>query len=131
MPQISSRLTVKIDVAGESVTFHCRRPTGAEISAFLSKRFITKRNRVESRLYEARAEFADSIILDVENAQFENAAGEILPLNAQTALTDDDKRHWSGILGAPVGSWKDLIPLNWKVGVAIYFEDAPGDGEGN
>jgi hypothetical protein len=131
MAQIANRIRIKIDVAGETVTFICRRPAGRMISEFLTKRFVTRRNKVESRLYEARGEFADSIILDVENAQYERADGTMAALNAETVLTDQDKQYWTGILGSPVQTWKDLIPLNWKVGVAMYFEDAQGDGEGN
>jgi hypothetical protein len=128
----SSKVRIPVDVSGEVVTFICRKPTGKETSQFLNKRFVTERNKVKSRLYDARQDFANSIIVDVENATYENAAGEVLPINAQTVLSEEDKRYCSGILGEPVETWKDLIPLNWKVAVAMHFEDAPeGEEPGN
>jgi len=125
------KVRISIDVAGERVTFICRPPTGKEVSEFLNRRFVTRRNKIESRLYDARRDFVDSILLDIENAEWENANGELLPLNAATELTEEDKRHCAAILGAPVESWKDLIPLNWKASVAMHFEDVQGEGEGN
>jgi hypothetical protein len=119
-----TRVRVAVDVGGEDVVFICRTPTAKETSAFLNNRFVTKRNKVTSHLYDARANFMDAIVVDVENAQFRNAAGEVLPLNAQTVLTDDDKRQCGAVLGVQVESWKDLIPLSWKSSAAMKFEDS-------
>ncbi len=128
----SDQVRIAIDVQDETVTFICRQPTGKEVSEFLSRRFITKRNKVQSRLYEAREEFVNRILLDVENAQYKNAKGEVLPLTKDTQLSDEDKRFCSSVLGTQVETWKDLIPLNWKCGVALHFEDtAAGDEAGN
>jgi len=124
-----NQVRVAIDVQGETVTFVCRRPTAKEVSDFLSKRFVQKRNKVEARLYEARQEFVDKIIVDIENAQFRNAAGETLELNKDTVLTDADKAYCSSVLGFQVTSWKDLISLNWKASAAQYFEDGQPEGD--
>jgi hypothetical protein len=127
-----TRVRVAVDVGGEDVVFICRTPTARETSVFLNNRFVTKRNKVTSHLYEARAEFISAIVVDVENAQFRNAAGEVLPLNAQTVLTDDDKRQCGAVLGVQIETWKDLIPLSWKSSAAMKFEDsqnASGEGE--
>jgi len=127
-----NQVRVAIDVQGETVTFVFRRPTAKEVSDFLSKRFVQKRNKVQSRLYEARQEFIDQIIIDIENAQFRNAAGEILELNKDTVLTDLDKSYCSSVLGFQVDSWIDLISVNWKASAAQYFEDGqPEDESGN
>lgn len=133
---LASKLRIPIAVGGETVTMICRQPTAKEVSAFLSQRFQTHRNKVKSRLYEARPEFARKILQDVENAQYESASGAILPLSAQTVLSDEDRRHAGALLGRAVDSWLDLIPDSWFSAVAMRFEDAAPededeDGEGN
>ncbi|MCL4797638.1 MAG: hypothetical protein KJZ84_23950 [Bryobacteraceae bacterium] len=131
---LSSKQRIPISVGGETVTMICRQPTAKEVSIFLSQRFETKRNKIKSRLYEARPEFVRKILLDVENAQYESAGGEIRPLNAQSVLSEEDLRHASALLGRQVESWLDLIPDSWFSAVAMRFEDAAPDdedGEGN
>jgi hypothetical protein len=128
----ATSVRIRVPVGDDDVVFVCRRPTGREISKFLSSRYVTKRNKMEPRLYEARLEFVNSILRDVEGATFRNAAGEELPLNAASTLTAEDKALWAGTLGEPVESWKDLIPVTWKSSVAMYFEDsAAGEDAGN
>jgi hypothetical protein len=119
-----TQVRVPVDVGGEDVILICRTPTAKETSSFLNNRFVTKRNKVTSHLYEARADFITAIVVDLENAQFRNAVGEVLPLNAQTVLTDEDKRQCGAVLGVQVESWKDLIPLSWKSSAAMKFEDS-------
>ncbi len=121
---IASTRRIELEVGGDTVTFVCRIPTGPAMSKFLSSRFRTQRNKVESRVYEARAEFFDAIIVDLENAQFENAENQTVDLGAATVLTEADKTKWSGLMGVPVSGWKDLIPLGWKSSVAQWFEDS-------
>jgi len=129
----SANIRITVPVSGEDVVFICRRPAAKEISQFLSSRNRTHRNKVTSRLYEAREEFARSIIQDAENVSYRSVTGEELPLNARTSLSAEDKEHWSKVLGVKVESWLDLIPLSWFSSVAMYFEDSlPDDGpEGN
>jgi hypothetical protein len=128
----ATSVRIRVPVGDDDVVFVCRRPTGREISKFLSSRYVTKRNKMEPRLYEARLEFVNSILRDVEKATFRNAAGDELPLNAAATLTAEDKALWSGTLGEPVECWKDLIPVTWKSAVAMYFEDSTaGEDAGN
>ena len=115
---------IAIDVNGDTVVFICRVPSATELSKFLNSRFETKRNKVKSCVYEAREEFINKIATDIENATYAGADGEEKPLNAQTVLSDQDKTYWSGILGVPVQTWKDLIPLSWKSSAAQRFEDS-------
>lgn len=126
-------IRITVPVPGDEVVFVCRRPSAKEISKFLTSRNRTHRNKVTSRLYEAREEFARSIILDVENVSFRTASGEVKPLNAQTTLSAEDKEHWSKVLDVKVESWLDLISISWFSSVAMFFEDTlPDDGaEGN
>lgn len=131
---LTTKLRIPISVGGETVTMICRQPTAKEVSNFLAQRFETKRNKIKSRLYEARPEFARKILIDVENAQYETSNGEIKQLTAQTVLTEDDTRHATALLGRPVETWLDLIPDSWFSAVAMRFEDAAPedeDGEGN
>ena len=129
MPKIASTRRVSIDVSGETVTFICRTPTAAEQSHFLNNRFSTKRNKVETRVYQARAEFMDKITVDIEGATYDDAAGTELPLNAATVLTDGDKTKWAEISARRCRSWKDLIPLSWKSSAAQRFEDSQNQPE--
>jgi hypothetical protein len=129
MPKIASTRRVSIDVSGETVTFICRTPTAAEQSRFLNSRFSTERNKVKTRIYEARAEFMDLITVDVEGATYEQANDDEAKLSKATVLNDADKSMWAGILGAPVKSWKDLIPLSWKSSAAQRFEDSNNQPE--
>jgi hypothetical protein len=136
MPEVvSNNIRITVPIGNEDVVFICRRPTTKEISKFLSSRYVQKRNKVETRLYEAREAFVNSILVDVENVTFRNAANESLPLNAATILTEADRASWAMQLDVKPSelTWKDLVPLNWKSGVAMYFEDTQADGpdEGN
>lgn len=126
---ITSNVSIKVPVGGETVTFVCRRPSAQVMSAFLKNRFETKGKRVKSNLYEARATLIDKILFDIEGAEYESADGQSVPLNRNTVLTDADKQKWQGILGIPVNDWKDLIPLSWKSSAAMSFEDAQPDDE--
>ncbi len=137
MVQIATdNLRIPVPVGNEDVVFVCRRPRAKEISNFLNNRWRRgPRGKIIDRLYDARREFVDSILIDVENVTWKTAAGETVPLNAGTVLTEADRQHWSEMLGEPVASWKDLIPLNWKSAVAVHVEDALNfsqeDEEGN
>ncbi len=134
MALIISSIKIPIEVGGETVNLICRRPTAKELSSFLSSRFVQKRNKMQSRIYEARSEFIDQILVDVENAQVQNAAGDVLEITKDLVLTEDDKRHLTSSLGDNIENWRDLIPLNWKASAAMYFEDqhqAAPDEEGN
>jgi hypothetical protein len=137
MPEVVvNNIRISVPIGSEDVVFVCRRPSAKEISKFLSSRYIQKRNKVEARLYEAREAFVNSILVDVENVTFRNAANESLPLNAATILTEADRASWAAQLDVKPSelTWKDMVPLNWKSGVAMYFEDAQSekeDDEGN
>jgi hypothetical protein len=125
MPKIASNRRVSINIAGDVVTFICRTPTAEEHSKFLNGRFNTKKNRVESNVYPARAAFMDKITVNIEGATYEDAEGVERPLNASTSFTDADKKKWAGELGLPsIESWRDLIPLSWKSSAAQQFEDS-------
>lgn len=102
-------LRISVPVGNEEVVFVVRRPSAQEISRFLSRRVENKRNKMTSRLYEAREEFANSIIQDVEGAEYISPSGETLPLNAK------------------VEGWLDMVPLNLKTSVAMFFEDVQGE----
>lgn len=129
----TSHMKITIPVGGEEVTFTLRRPTAKDLSKFLNSRFEQKRNKVVSKVYEARVAFIDAHIEDIGNASFQDASGEVRPLNKDTSLSAEDKAFASGILGTPVESWKDLISVSWKSSAAMFFEDANqgGDSEGN
>ena len=136
MPKSAFREDVRvvIDVDGEDVVFICRKPTGQEVSKFLSARFEQgRRGKVESHLYEARERFMRSIVVDIENATYQNADRQILPLTAVAVLSDADKQFASGVLKTDVRDWRDLIPANWYSSAAMHFEDAANNGadEGN
>ncbi|HZL56927.1 MAG TPA: hypothetical protein VFC21_07590 [Bryobacteraceae bacterium] len=130
---VAPKKRVAIDVNGETVVFICRTPSAGEMSAFLNSRFITKRNKVESRAYEAREAFMDKVAIDIENATYAGADGVEKPLDASTVLSSDEKTYLAGILGKPVDSWKDVIPMQWKSSAAQRFEDsatAPEEEDG-
>jgi hypothetical protein len=127
---IGSTIAINIPVGDETVVLVCRRPTTQEQSKFLKDRFEAKGRKVKSHLYETRVALIDKILLDVKNAEYETASGERKPLNNGTSLADEDKRHWSGILGTTVETWRDLIPPSWKSSAAMRFEDPqPEDDE--
>ncbi len=127
---IRRNIEISIDVSGDKVIIVCRRPTPQEQSAFLNARFEAKGRKVRSHLYEAREALIDKIMVDVRNATYETAAGELKPLNSQTVLAQQDQDHWSSILGVQVQNWKDLIPVSWKSSAAMHFEDPhPEDDE--
>lgn len=134
---VAIRRTVEIEVlvGGETVTLVCRQPTAQQLSGFLNARFEAKGRKVKSHLYSARTGLIDQVLVDIKNATYENAQGELKTLNASTVLSEGDVAYWSGILGSKVESWKDLIPMSWKSSAAMRFEDpqpeddAAGEGD--
>ena len=70
MPVTSFQRSVRIRilVGDETVTLICRQPTGAEVSRFLSDRFVQKGRKITNRQTEARITFINGILEDVENA---------------------------------------------------------------
>ena len=65
-----------------------------------------KRNQVKDVSQEARIAFFDSMALDVENYEDQDAAGIWVPVRAATHP-----------------GWKDLIPASWKTSCASFFEE--------
>lgn len=136
MPVTSFQKSIRIGVVvgDETVTFICRQPTGAETSRFLSDRFVQKGRKITNRQSEARIDFINRILIDVENAAYETAAGEIVPLNARVTLTDEDRAYAAAILGSEVRDWKDLVNASWKATAAMRFEESQideGEAAGN
>ncbi|MGE5487570.1 MAG: hypothetical protein ACM3ZB_07090 [bacterium] len=130
----ATKIRIPIPVGDETVIMICRRPTAEELNKFLSARFRASGRKVQTHLYEAREELIDKVLIDVENAEYEGPDGKLRPLSARTELTEEEKTFCSGVLGKPVKTWKDLIPLSWKSSAAMHFEDpapeAP-EAEGN
>ena len=134
MAELEKKLVrIVVSAGNEDVIFVCRKPNARDMAKFLNSRYTQRRNKIETRLYEARAEFVDAILVDVENVTFKNSAGVSVPLNAQTQFTDEDRASWAADLDVRPSelTWKDLLPLNWKSGVAMYFEDAQSRLEGD
>ncbi len=131
MPVLSfaEMIRIAIPVGDEQIILIVRQPKAKEQSTFLNARFTNKGKKVESHLYEARIAFTRSILLDVENASYLNRAGQELPLNKATVLSDDEKLHASKTLGISVDSWVDLVSPTWLAGGAMYFEDAAPEDE--
>lgn len=127
MNEISqAKLRIRVTTGNEDVVFICRQPSAKEVSKFLASRFVTHRNKQVNRLYEARQSFIDSIIEDVENVSYRDAAGNLVPLHAGTQFTPEDIATWSKTLDLRPSEvdWKALIPLNWKSSAAMFFEDS-------
>jgi len=133
MPVASFRKSIRIRVivGDETVVLVCRQPTGAEVSKFLSERFTQKGRKITNHHGEARVAFINRILIDVENATYENADGQMLPLNAQTSLTEGDLAYASRILDIPVRDWKDLVNASWKATAAMTFEESQVEDEGS
>ncbi len=127
---VSTKVRISVPIGNESVVLICRRPTAAELNAFLQRRFEAKGKKVKSHLYDAREELMYRILVDAENAEYEHKDGTTAPLNARTVLSEDDKAHWSSVLGKQVNTWIDLVPLSWLSSAAMHFEDpSPEDEE--
>lgn len=126
---VSMRVRISVPVGEENVVLICRRPTAAELNAFLKERFEARGKKVRSHLYEAREELMRKVLVDAENAEYERKDGATAPLNSKTVLSDEDKAHWSSILGRKVETWIDLVPLSWLSSAAMHFEDAAPEGE--
>lgn len=96
-----------------------RRPSADAVQRFLKARTVTRRNKLENHAYEARIDFIDGILVDVEGVAYEDLQGEVHPLNSSVSL---ENVH-PDVRGS-ASSWKDLIPVNWKSSAAMYFEDS-------
>ncbi len=130
---LSSNIRISIPVGDEEVVLICRKPTTDEVNHFLSSRFVARGRKVQQNFVEERVKFVDKVLVNVENVGYENAQGEMVPLTAQTPLSDEDKAHAAKLLGCKVESWKDLINVAWKCAAAMRFEEPQieegGDGK--
>jgi hypothetical protein len=115
---------VIVPVGNEEVTLILRRPSAEEVSRFHNKRFVQHGRKFDNVQGTARINFIDSVLIDVANATYTNAAGLELPLNSKVELDEEDRRYASAILGAPVTSWKDLVNPTWKISAAMQFEES-------
>ena len=89
----------RFDFGSSEIVVVVRQPTASELSEFLKARFVQRRNKVISRHQEARLEFVDKILTDVEQASFKGADGQVHPLTCQTELTEGDRAKWTRLLG--------------------------------
>lgn len=81
-----------------------RRPTLKELRSFLQPRFEIRENCIEDHSVEVREEFIDSLLVGCENIEI-RINGIYKPLSPEVA------------------DWKELIPLSWKISVALQFEE--------
>ncbi len=127
--KLSNLIRFKHWEGGESVTVVLRHPTPEELNKFLKDRFQTVRNVVRNNQPEARRALIDKILVNVEGFTADNAKGEEVQVNKDLVLSDEDRIHWSAVLGFPVQTWKDLIPATWKNSWALRFEESREDAE--
>lgn len=114
--------SVRIQVA-DGVTLVCRRPTTVRLERFLSDRFVVKRNKRINNLIPARTAFIKEHLVNIEGAQYEDAAGNMRPLTAEATLTVEDKSMIGAVLGVEVKDWRDIIPSHWLSTAAAWFEE--------
>jgi hypothetical protein len=128
---VSSIRRVRIEL-NEAVVLVIRQPTAAEVSRLSTSRTKTKGTRVEFDAFSARVAFAKPLLVDVENASYETAAGEQAPLGKSTNLSEADRAHLSSLLGERVERWQDVVPPAWLESVGMIFEPKmPEDGGKN
>lgn len=120
--------TLNIPVA-DGVTAVCRPPSARIQEAFLANRFLRQGKKTVNNYIPARVKFAREILFDLNGAEWTNAAGEVLPLNKQTTFTDADRAYLSDLLGDPVSTWKDLVPVNFYSTIAARFEERSEEAE--
>ena len=123
---LTGNVRVKVEVGDEVVTFVVRRPTAAEQSSFLSKRFVQGDNGLKNNAQAVRVELVDKILVDVHGLEYENAEGAVVPLNASSTFSEADRRLLEAQTGIAVRDYRDLIPMNLKCSVATYFEERVG-----
>ena len=119
---------ITIPVGDEAVVIIVKEPSSKERSDFLSSRFAMQGRKVKNQMTEARAKFIRPLLLDVENATFEDAQGSPHPLNKSTTLSDEDKSYVELVLGIPVKDWRDLVNVSWLSSAAMAFEDTAPEG---
>ena len=67
---LTSTIRIRVNTGGdEPVIFILRRPSADKVQRFLKGRTETKRNKLVNRAYEARVEFIDGLLVDVEDVQ--------------------------------------------------------------
>ena len=121
---------ITIPVGDEQVILILREPTSKERSDFLTARFQVQGRKVKSHVSEARARFIRPLLLEIENAEYENADGVFVPLNSKVTLSETDKSSVGLVLGAPVNDWRDLVNVTWLSSAAMAYEDAAPETEG-
>lgn len=132
LPSFDSSRRIKLPVGDDYVTLIVREPSAKEVSNFLTSRFRQKGRKIDSSGHaEARAKFTKSILVDIENAGYRAADGEMRPLNKSTSLSDQDKAFAAGFLGHPVEDWRDLVNFTWLASAAMLFEESTQDEGGN
>lgn len=78
---------------------------------------------------DSEIELVNAILIDVEDFKYETADGQEEFLTKDTpvsALT-----HFEEAFGHPITSWKDVIPVTWKTGLAFRVLGGMGEQEKN
>ena len=119
---------ITIPVGDDSVVIIVREPSSKERSDFLTARFEMQGRKVKNHQAQARARFIRPLLMDVENATYEDAAGNAQPLNKNTTLAEVDKTSIEAVLGVPINDWRDLLNVSWLSSAAMAFEDPAPEG---
>ena len=119
---------ITIPVGDESVVIIVREPSSKERSDFLTSRFEMQGRKLKNLQTQARGRFIRPLLMDIENATYEDAAGNAQPLNKNTTLAEADKTYIETVLGIPVNDWRDLVNASWLSSAAMAFEDPAPEG---
>ena len=119
---------ITIPVGDESVVIIVREPSSKERSDFLTSRFEMQGRKLKNLQTQARGRFIRPLLMDIENATYEDVAGNAQPLNKNTTLAEADKTYIETVLGIPVNDWRDLVNASWLSSAAMAFEDPAPEG---
>lgn len=106
MARVSNQYRIAVRLGGppeDDPVLIIRRPTDDEIHDFYNARFEGARGT--PRYSQARAEFVDRILLDVQNVEVEIEPGRFVPLTPA------------------IPGWKGWIDAGWKSSVAAMYEE--------
>lgn len=115
---------VKVSVAeNANVILVLRNYTVDEYTSYLDSQFkVRKRGKIDSHFTQARVQFIDKLLVDIE-AEVDGQRDMVI----YTDPVDGEEKH----LTRSVENWKAHISPSWKIAAALVLESNSAEIEGH
>ncbi len=116
---------------GETLSVTMRRPTTTELDRYYRSRHKAVQDKESKEIVvvdsatPARIALVDALLVDLRGLEMDTSVGLRTP-GRDCFLSEEDKAALTKEFGRPVESWRDLIPVEWRVEWTSRFEGPVG-----